>query len=66
MMPNCSGVVLVHDTRFNDSRSNDARLMHKLCKDTYYTLYRDHSWYQGKKKFNRDIQRPGFLGAEHF
>ena len=25
-----SGVVLVHDTRSNDSLSNDARFMHKL------------------------------------
>ena len=25
-----SGVVLVHNTRSNDSRSNDARFMHKL------------------------------------
>ena len=24
-------VVLVHDTRSNDPRSNDARFMHKLC-----------------------------------
>ena len=64
MMPNCSGGCT--SSRFNDSRFNDARLMHKLCKHAYYTLYRDNSWYQGKKKYNRDIQRPGFLGAENF
>ena len=22
------------------------------------TLYKDNSWYQGKKKYNRDMQRP--------
>ena len=30
------GVVLVHDTRSNDSQSNDARFMHKLCKHAYF------------------------------
>ena len=29
-------VVLVHDTRSNDSRCNDARFMHKLCKHGYF------------------------------
>ena len=30
------GVVLVHDTQSNDSRSNDAQFMHKLCKHGYF------------------------------
>ena len=29
------GVVLVHNTQSNDSRSNGARLMHKLCLSLY-------------------------------
>ena len=41
-------VVLVHDTGSNDSQSNDARFMHKLCKHAF--LYRDKSWYQSKTK----------------
>ena len=28
--------VLGHDTRSNDSQSNDARFMHKLCKNAFY------------------------------
>ena len=29
-------VVLVHDTRSNNSRSNDARFIHRLCKHAYF------------------------------
>ena len=47
-MPKCSGVfLLVHDTRFNNSRST----MHNACINyaSMLTLYRDNSCIKGRK-----------------
>ena len=48
----------MHDPTMHDSWINHANMV------TLY--YRDNSWYQGKKKYNSDMQRPGFLGVENF
>ena len=41
-------VVLVHNTRSNDSRSNNAWFMHKLCKHAN----KDKSWYQRSRNIS--------------
>ena len=48
-------VVLFHDTRSNDSQSNNAQFMHKLAKHGYF-IKRYNSWYPNKKKYKRDKQ----------
>ena len=48
----------IYDPTVHDSYINHANML---------TLYRDNSWFQGKKKYNCNKQRrPGFLGAEKF
>ena len=41
-------------------------VMHDSCIDytNMLSLYKDNSWYQRKKKYEQDMQRPGFLGEE--
>ena len=46
------GAVLVHDTRSNDSRFNDARFMYKLCN-------------QGSKNISMICKIPGCLSEEN-
>ena len=43
-----SQVVLVYNTRSNDSRSNNAWFMHKLCKHAN----KDKSWYQRSRNIS--------------
>ena len=47
----------IHDPAMHHSCINYANML---------TLYRDNSWYQGKKKYKQDMWRPGFFGAENF
>ena len=55
-------VVLVHDTRSKDSRSNDPQLMHKLCKHAYFV---EREFLIQKVRHKRCIQRPCFLSEEN-
>ena len=57
------GVVLVRDTRPNDSRSND----HDSCINyaNMLTLYRDKTRYEGSKTICAICKLPGFLSEEN-
>ena len=62
-MPKCSGDFTSSRYTIQRFTINDAQFMHKLCKHAYFI--QRQFMYQGKKKYNRDIQRPGFPGAEN-
>ena len=52
----------MHDSTIYDQTMHNSCINYAIM----LTLYRDNSWYQGKKKYDRDMQRPGFPGAENF
>ena len=58
----CSGGYTSYQYMIQRSLSNDARFMHRLWKRAYFIKIRKN----GNKKYDCDMQRPGFLGAENF
>ena len=47
----------IHDSTIQDSAMHNSFINYP----SMLTLYRDNSWYQSKKRYNHDMQKPYFL-----